>query len=110
MITLHANAKVHANDAAKAAIVRMYDRQHSRHAVPMLAVEDDLPQDGLLTYAEDPNSYYFDRDAYRSFFYCSSKTGSRVPVRLQMTSESHPNGTASSVLVIRHLPADGKWY
>lgn len=100
-ITLHSNPKVHYNDAAKAAIVRIYNRQHSKHPVPTLAIEDDLPATGLLTCNVDPRSYYFDRDAHRAFFYCSAGTGERVPVRLQLCADA---------LVIRRLPADGSWH
>lgn len=118
MINLNTAAKVHADEQAKKAIVRLYSRQRARHPVPMFAVEGDLPTDGLLTYSEDPASYYFDRDAHRSFFYCSAGTeteaSARVAVRLQLCAEQYSNGTAAGgvaeTLVIRRLPASGNWY
>jgi hypothetical protein len=112
--TLNANAKVRTDENATAAIVRLYDRRHAKHPVPMLAVADDLPAQGLLIYSSDPASYYFERDAHRSFFYCSAETGERIPVMLHMCSEQYNNGTAfggvAETLVIRRLPADGDWY
>lgn len=107
--TLNTNAKAFAGNKAAAAIVRLF----AKRSVPMLAVADDLPAQGVLYYAADPRSYYFDRDAHRSFFYRSAETGESIPVMLHLCGEQYNNGTAvggvAETLVIRRLPADGNW-
>lgn len=98
---INADAKVITAPQATAAIARMFGVSNTEHRQPMLSVADDLPKKGVLHYAARANSYYFDRDAHRSFFFQSYETGESIPVRLQLCADA---------LVIRRLPADGNWH
>jgi hypothetical protein len=98
---INADAKVVAASQATAAIARMFGGANTKYKTPTLAVADDLPKKGVLYYAARANSYYFDRDAHRSFFFQSYETGESIPVRLHLCADA---------LVIRRLPADGNWH
>lgn len=97
---INVDAKVIAANQATDAIARMFGRSNTKYKQPMLAVADDLPTKGVLYYAARANSYYFDRDAHRSFFFQVYETGESIPVRLQLCADA---------LVIYRLPADGSW-
>lgn len=110
---INADAKVISTPRATAAIARMFGKVDTKYKQPALSVAEDLHAKGVLWYAGDPRSYYFDRDAHRLFLYQSAETGGSTPVMLHMCSEQYNNGSAvgrvTETLVIRRLPADGGW-
>lgn len=109
---INTDAKVISTPRATAAIARMFGGGVAKYKQPTLVVAENLPAKGVLRYAGDPRSYYFDRDAHLLFSYQSTETGDICPVVLHMCSEQYNNSTAvggiAETLVIRRLLADGK--